>query len=345
MAIEQYLLARVRRKTVEEKDWWFDRSIDDEKRDVSFRLDIELLSDNEQLPGMGGYKLDMIRWARVEYRAMQERNSGEPPRTFFELRPNDHIRILTIPKTQDEVMIDVPPPRFPAAWPGKQYYYICDIQRMSRIDEKSDTVMRLRAEAAVVSADDITKIVRERGFNHPDHHNMSGLCGRVIGTFHPQFELKTLNGDKVVIERVFGLIWQQSGSQRIIWDVSRDYIKQLNKNGYAGCSDWRLPTIEELASLLESTKKSVNEHEQGFYIDPVFDTDQWGVWSADKLEGADVPCAVDFHDGALVAVTVTSTQHVRAVCSIQAHPDLIRSTTRFRWWPRRLKENQGPRRK
>ncbi|MCP3941585.1 MAG: DUF1566 domain-containing protein, partial [Desulfobacteraceae bacterium] len=47
--------------------------------------------------------------------------------------------------------------------------------------------------------------------------------------------------------------------------------------------DWRLPTVDELASLLENEKKSGH-----FYIDPVFDRKQWWCWTADKRasEGA-----------------------------------------------------------
>jgi len=30
--------------------------------------------------------------------------------------------------------------------------------------------------------------------------------------------------------------------------------------------------------------------------------------------------------------------------ALQAPPDLIRSTTRFSWWPKRIKKRQGPRR-
>ena len=30
--------------------------------------------------------------------------------------------------------------------------------------------------------------------------------------------------------------------------------------------------------------------------------------------------------------------------ALQARPDLIRSTTRFHWWPRHIRKRQGPRR-
>ena len=73
-------------------------------------------------------------------------------------------------------------------------------------------------------------------------------------------------------------MWQQSGSSDAMpWKNAQNYVKQINRERYAGFSDWRLPTIEELASLLEPTKKNEN-----FYIDPVFDTRQKWCWSADK---------------------------------------------------------------
>jgi hypothetical protein len=53
-----------------------------------------------------------------------------------------------------------------------------------------------------------------------------------------------------VYDRATGLMWQHSGSkQGLTWDEACKYIIWLNKSRFCNFNDWRLPTIEELASL------------------------------------------------------------------------------------------------
>ena len=86
------------------------------------------------------------------------------------------------------------------------------------------------------------------------------------------------NRDGTVTDGVTGLIWQKNGSAR---ELSRreanSYVNMLNEEKFAGYSDWRLPTIEELASLLTRSTK------QDLCIDSVFDRKQSKCWSADSL--------------------------------------------------------------
>jgi len=97
-------------------------------------------------------------------------------------------------------------------------------------------------------------------------------------TINNSYENKSVNGDSVVIDHTTGLIWHQSGSDgEMDWPKAKQWVKDLNDKGFAGYSDWRLPTVEEAISLLEPNKNA------GYlYIDPVFDAKQTGIWTGDE---------------------------------------------------------------
>ena len=96
----------------------------------------------------------------------------------------------------------------------------------------------------------------------------------VFGSFENEF---VDNGGGTVTDRATGLMWQKSGSSRSkTWSKANLYIDTLNKNQFAGYSDWRLPTIDELASLIE--KKDMG----GLHLDPLFDRKQTHCWSSDN---------------------------------------------------------------
>ena len=97
--------------------------------------------------------------------------------------------------------------------------------------------------------------------------------------FVSKYTPETIAGDKVVIDQASGLMWHQGGSDnRMIYEDAQKWIAELNKKGYAGYKDWRLPTLEETMSLMEPKKNKSND----FYIDPVFDMIQDGCyWTSD----------------------------------------------------------------
>ncbi|MDM8541978.1 DUF1566 domain-containing protein [Desulfococcaceae bacterium HSG9] len=81
----------------------------------------------------------------------------------------------------------------------------------------------------------------------------------------------------IVLDRITGLMWQQSGSKKgLTYKEAQAYIEKLNQDRFAGYDDWRLPTIPELISLLES-----EEQTEGLYINPIFDKKQNWCWSSD----------------------------------------------------------------
>jgi Tol biopolymer transport system component len=137
---------------------------------------------------------------------------------------------------------------------------------------------QLRSKPATVEPGYVVQMIREKGFNHPGDTSKEGGSGDVRGNFQHEYEVKTFKGINVVIDRATDLMWEQSGSTtRMAWKETKGYIETINGEGQAGFSDWRLPTVEELASLLEPIGEN-----NGLYIDPVFDPRQSACWSSDE---------------------------------------------------------------
>ncbi len=99
-----------------------------------------------------------------------------------------------------------------------------------------------------------------------------------------KYEAKTIGYDKVVIDHATGLMWHQNGSEKFMKkDKMTKWIDDLNIHGYAGNNDWRLPTAEEAASLLEPEEKY-----GGLFVDTVFDKKQTWLWTGDNYKSDSV---------------------------------------------------------
>ncbi|MGR3174591.1 MAG: Lcl domain-containing protein [Candidatus Scalindua sp.] len=127
---------------------------------------------------------------------------------------------------------------------------------------------------------------RSRGLSKDDVKDMLGrynLYDSVWnngGDFANDYESQVINGDKVVIDHATGLMWHQSGSlQTMNWGETYQWVRELNRQKYAGYSNWRLPTIDEAVTLLESSKSG---GEKGLHINPVFDSRQKLIWTSDE---------------------------------------------------------------
>ncbi len=134
-------------------------------------------------------------------------------------------------------------------------------------------------------------------------------------TVSHSYKKRSIRGDSVVVDTATGLMWHRSGSDKIMswnnakdwvkslnrrWNKAKGWVKSLNSRGYAGCRDWRLPTVEEAASLLESS-----ENNSGLYIDPVFTKEQEWIWTGDEY-GSGGAWDVSFNNGSVLWNGVSS---------------------------------------
>lgn len=88
----------------------------------------------------------------------------------------------------------------------------------------------------------------------------------------------TINSNSTIADRTTGLVWQQSGSEfPMTWHQAHKSVEQLNEKQFADCRNWRLPTIDELMTLLTEVPQG-----EDYCIEPLFDQTQKWLWSCDR---------------------------------------------------------------
>lgn len=74
------------------------------------------------------------------------------------------------------------------------------------------------------------------------------LLSSIALAYYTRFTVtEPVGGEFVVTDAVTGLIWQKSYASNKTWQEALAYCEEL---GYAGQTDWRLPNVNELASLI-----------------------------------------------------------------------------------------------
>jgi hypothetical protein len=113
----------------------------------------------------------------------------------------------------------------------------------------------LPAETAAASEEELPSLIQKYGF-FDSKYNPQG-----------KFDTYLMDNDDglTVTEAVTGVMWQRQGCDITSLRRVQSYISEINKNGFAGFSDWRLPSMEEAMSLLQPT---INTKDQ--YIHPCF---------------------------------------------------------------------------
>lgn len=181
---------------------------------------------------------------------------------------------------------------------------INDLDNNIKQVETKATAKRLRSSPTYLT--DVQSLISSNNFydskKNPDGKGISN-----------QFTQKKIKGDAVIVDNATGLMWQQEGSDVYLnYDSARERIKELNHKSYAGFGNWRLPTLEEAMSLLESGKSG-----NGLFIDPIFSRFQIWIWTTDRVSSKSMAWVVDFKYGECVRYDPKHGSYVRAVRSVQ----------------------------
>ncbi len=165
--------------------------------------------------------------------------------------------------------------------------------------------VRLRSAGAELNAEQVRAMIIERGF-------FSARTNPGAAGVRHDYTAAVVEGVAVVIDEATGLMWEQTGSQRLVtggWEGAAAHVRALNGRRHGGFANWRLPTLEEAMSLLSREKAG------DFHIDPVFNARGAPfIWTADA-SSADAAWVVYFFDGHAVDEGRGSNAFVRAVRS------------------------------
>jgi hypothetical protein len=161
----------------------------------------------------------------------------------------------------------------------------------------------LRTLPAILAARDLkARLVAQGLFDQ-------GMNAGGRGVTHAYASL-VIGRDVVVTDQATGLMWQQDGSEgEMTFADAKAHVARLNQDRLAGFADWRLPTAEELGSLMEPQPRD------GLHIDVIFQRGVNFVWAVDRSPDDRVWLAY-FYDGRLACEPPGFNAWVRAVRTI-----------------------------
>ncbi len=171
-----------------------------------------------------------------------------------------------------------------------------------------------RDTSKTLSQSDVKAVLKKFDFYCGEYSWSKDFCNPDGRGFANNYKVQKIADDSVVVDQNSGLMWQQGGlSNRMDFETAKKWIDDLNQRGYAGYSDWRLPTLEEAMSLVERAKMN-----GGLYIDPIFDKTQRYIWTADPVAGSATVWVVYFYSGYCNPYYLLYDIYLRAVRSGQS---------------------------
>lgn len=114
------------------------------------------------------------------------------------------------------------------------------------------------------------------------------------GNFRHQYETRNVAGLRLIFDRATRLVWmRQQNLVKMNLEKTRDWIGTLNRVEYGGIGDWRLPTVEEAAALLQK-----NPGDEKTFLDAVFGEGIESIWTGDSFTESR-SWTIDFQNGVI----------------------------------------------
>ncbi|MBN1482003.1 DUF1566 domain-containing protein [candidate division KSB1 bacterium] len=153
-------------------------------------------------------------------------------------------------------------------------------------DVTSKPILQLRSQSMTLDSNNVSAMLKKYNFYDRDRNKS--------GTGNPHvYRVEEKDGQAIVHDAITGLMWQKGGSSKtMIYKDAKKWLREINRNGYAGYHDWHLPTLEEAMSLMEPKQKNGD-----LYIDPAFDAKQRYIWTCDPVQDEPWFWVVSFYDG------------------------------------------------
>jgi DNA-directed RNA polymerase subunit RPC12/RpoP len=203
-----------------------------------------------------------------------------------------------------------PPPQQPETKPPKPLPVETESKKQTTtaasVDQKPEIPKEdeslLRSHPMTYTRKQVIDMIKQFNFYDSQYNPNGGFPNRFVD-----------NRNGTITDNETKLMWQKSGSREMMaWGKTPDYIDRLNNRKYAGYSDWRLPTLEELLTLTEA-----RHSRQGLYISSFFSQKQGIVGSSDTCtyDGKKIPWYTSFLRGIsnCVSYDLIDEFHVRAV--------------------------------